>query len=231
MKNLLCKVATLMLFISICLGLNFSGPMVLANTTVPPKVNVVLETAVYKTPTLNAEKYTTVVNQTEKTFILSVGTTLNTDTSFVDAMFYKVCVYNIIDQATENEYGYVLIAHSLDSTHKSPERDLDENANIKSEKAFLYELDINQQQYEITESYLTKNTKIQILDGYNKNKEFHYIAFKNEQGVKIYGYVKTADINVNGVNYSLIVAIFTLVACVGILGAVAGVKYKKSKNA
>ena len=227
MKKILFKATTLMLFISICLGLNFVNPTVFANTTIPQSVSVVLETAVYKNPTLNSEKYTTTVNQTEKTFVLSVGTVLNTDTSFVDAMFYKVCVYNVIENAAQDEYGYVLISHTLDSTHKSPERDLDENATIKTDKAFLYELNINTEQHEITESYLTKDTKVQILDGYDKKKEFHYIAFKNQDGVKVYAYVKTTDLSVKGVNYSLIVAISTLIACAGIVGAVVGVKYKK----
>ena len=77
---------------------------------------------------------------------------------------------------------------------------------------------------------MNKDTKVRILDGYNKKKEFTYISFYDSNDDIVSYYIKTSDLSVNGVNYSLIIGIISLISCISVILIVFGIKGKKKKK-
>ena len=168
---------------------------------------------------------------------LEVNTVLTLDNSYQqnDQMFYRVLVSGIIEGANENDVGYVLRAHTLDSTITSPERALDDNGKIKYDNTVVYTrtLALESDEYvytKIDNIVLNKDTPIEVLDGYDKNKPYTYIAFYGENGDIVRYYVETKNLSVPGINWSIIVAISTLITCVTILTIILGIKGKKKKK-
>ena len=186
----------------------------------PNLVKTTIETNLYAQPSLKS----TIVKK------LDVGIVLTVDTEFLDDMFYKVSSYQIIEGASENDYSYVLKSHTLDNKISSPEKELDYNAQVKNDNSFLYTYDTNTKTYTKTNISLKKNTKVRILDGYDKNKEYTYISYQNESGEILSYYIETENLKVSGINYSVIVAISTLFTCVVIISIVFGIKGRKKKS-
>ncbi len=186
----------------------------------PSLVKTTIETNLYAQPSLKS----TIVKK------LDVGIVLTVDTEFLDDMFYKVSSYQIIEGASETDFAYVLKAHTLDNQINSPEKSLDYNATIKNDDSFLYTYDTNTKTYTKTNISLKKDTKVRILDGYDKNKEYTYISYQNESGEILSYYIETENLKVNGINYSVIVAISTLITCVIIISIVFGIKGRKKKS-
>lgn len=203
------------------------GPTTFASSNIPSQVTVTLQTPVYKQAKLTSEVYT---NQ-DTIIYLSVGTTLNVDTSFTDGMFYKVDIYNIISNAVDGDFGYVLKSQTLDSTVKSPAKKLVANAKVKNDNSKIYTYDYAEDKYNpVTDIVLNKGTDVRILDGYDKNKTYTFISFVNQDNEIVSYYIETTNLEVSGVSYTVIVAIIILISCAGIVGAIFGVKLKKSKK-
>ncbi len=184
---------------------------------VPTKVKTIIETNLYSDANIKSD----IIKK------LDVGIVLNVDKEFLDDMFYKVSLYKIIEEASENDIAYVLKSHTLDSTINSPEKKLDYNAQIKNDNSVLYTYDTNSKTYIETNITLNKDTKVRILDGYDKNKEFTCISYQNKDGDIVSYYIKTENLKVNGINYSVIVAISTLITCAIIISIVFGIKGRK----
>ena len=205
-----------------------SGDVTFASTNkIPAKVRVVLPTYIYIANSITSEIY----KKDGKDLLIDVNTVLIVDTTYEDGTFYKVCIEKIIDEKTSNDdYGYVLIAHVMDADKKSPEKKLDSNAKIKNDNTITYLKNEKTSEYNDTIVTLNKGTKVRILDGYDKKKEFTYISFYDNENNIVSYYVKTKDLDVKGVNYSLIVGISSLAACVSVILILLGVKGKKKKN-
>lgn len=228
MKKLLSTFMFVFVVFALFLGQNFNQT-IFAKTEIPENVTITLETGIFTQASLNSP----MLNQQNNMVKLSVGTKLDVDTTFVDVngLFYKVSIFEIITGATDGDFGYVLIAHTIDSATKSPQKKLDANAKIKNDNSKIYTKDPTTSIFNETEITLNKNTEVRILDGYNKNKEYTYISFLNSDKEIVSYYIKTIDLLVVGVNYSLIVGISILIACITIVLTVLGIKSKNKKKA
>lgn len=186
----------------------------------PTQVRVVAnQTIVYKEPSITSP---VLLANCEYGMVFDVIS----DDSIDYKLFYQVSVVGKVEDQTI-KVGYVLKAHTLDCEITSPTKNLDDNAIIKNDNTIVYELVDNQ--YVQTPKTLAKGTKIRILDGYDTKKEYTFVSFVENDVIVSY-YVKTADIEVHGINYSLIVAIMTLITCACALSIVFGIKAKKKKR-
>lgn len=201
------------------LGSNFASSFAYA-TNIPSQIKTTLTTNIYEQANIKSN----IIKQ------LETGVVLNVDTEFLNDTFYKISIYNIVENSQETDFGYVMKAHCLDASINSPQKQLDYNAKIKNDNAYVFEYDQITNSYNKVNISLNKNTKIKILDGYDKNKTYTYISFYNEDDDIVSYYVKTTDISVDGINYSVIVAISTLITCAVIISIVFGLKGKKRKK-
>ena len=225
------KIFSMFVFVCFALGIlfgvnNYSQNVFAVNQT--EYVTIITQTYIYKDSNLKSEIY----KKDNEYFALSVGTTLKLDNSTQDdhKLFYKVHLYEIIDNASETDVGYVLKAHALDSSIKSPQKKLDDNAKIKIDNAILYLYDQVNNNYIQQNITLQKDTKVRILDGYDTNKEYTYISYQKDDGEIMSYYIKTTDLSVSGINYSVIIAISLLITCCAIIGIIVGIKRKKAKK-
>ncbi len=186
----------------------------------PLQIKTIIETNLYNEPNIKS----TILKK------LDIGIVLTVDTEFLDDMFYKISLYKIMEDASKTDYAYVLKAHTLDNKINSPEKNLDYNALVKNDNSILYTFDTNTDSYNQTNIILKKDTKVRILDGYDKNKEYTYISYQDENGEILSYYIKTINLKVNGINYSVIVAISTLITCAIIISIVFGIKGRKKKS-
>ena len=184
----------------------------------PTTVRVVAnQTDIYSAPNITSEILVLGIKQ---------GTVLTVvSDAVVDyKLFYKVLLDGFETTASE---GYVLKAHTLDNSITSPEKSLDDNAKIKNDNTKVFEL--VGEEYVETNIILSKGEKIRILDGYDSSKTYHYISFIKDENIVSY-YVKTENIEVSGINYTIIVAVMTLITCASVLSIVLGIKAKKKRK-
>ena len=210
--------AILVIFPSVSYGKNVFA------SSIPNQVRTLTQTPIYSESDIKSE---IIKNSQNKDVYLSENTILNVDTTFANTMFYKVLTFGIVDNATQNDYGFVLISQTLDANITSPEQKLDTNAIVKNDNSPIYNYNSNDQTYSQTDVNLSKDTKVRILNGYDSSKTYTYISYQKQNGEICYGYIRTLDLSVNGVNYSVIVAISILVVCASILLIVFGIKGKK----
>ena len=194
-------------------------------TNIPSRVKTLTSTPIYAEANILADF---VKDDQGNDVYLNENTTLCVDTNFADTKFYKVSLYQIVEGKTQDDYGFVLISQTLDASITSPNAKLDTNATIKNDNSILY--DKNGENFVENGKTLKASTKIRILDGYDKNKEYTYISYQTDDGQIYYCYAKTKDIDVKGVNYSVIVAVSILVVCASLIVIVFGLKSKKKKK-
>lgn len=200
---------------------------VFANT-IPSSVTVTLQTPVYTQPSLTSSMFT---KQDNSVIYLAQGTTLTVDTTFKHDMFYKVIVYKVIETAKDGDFGYVLKSQTLNSSIQSPAKKLEANATVKNNNSQIFEYNQNTNTYTLVENLtLNQDTPVRVLDGYDANKEYTYISFTNLNGEIVFYYIQTINLAVNGINYSVLIAIIILISCAGIIAAMLGIKSKKSKK-
>ena len=202
---------------------------IFATSDIPEKIVVSQTTYIYSQADLKSE----IIKDSNGNYImLKQGTMLTIDTTFFDSnsMFYKFCLKDIIDGKTSEDIGYVLIAHTVDYSKQSLHKRLDSNATIKNDNSQIFEKDTTEDgKYNKVDIILNKGTKVKILDGYDKNKQYTYISFYDNNNNIVSYYIQTKDLSVSGVNYSLIIGIMSLVTCVSIILILLGVKGKKKK--
>ena len=200
----------------------------------PEKVKVTLATYIYseiyvedklQEPTLTNP----LIQVDGKDFKLAVHTELTVDVSYSNDMFYRINLFNVVPEKTENDFGFVLIAHTMNSKDNSPIKKLDFNAKVKNDNSQIYTKN-SLGEFSPDEFVLNKNTQVRILDGYDKKKEYTYISFYNENNDIVSNYIKTSDLSVSGVNYSLIIGILSLISCVSVILIVFGIKGKKKNK-
>lgn len=203
------------------------GGQVIFASNIPSQVRTLTRTPLYVDCDVMSEFVKD--NQNQDVY-LKEGTQLRVDTTFADTMFYKVYTFNVYVGAGETDFAYVLISQTLDATITSPTQRLDTNATIKNDNVPVYRYYENDNSYSQTEINLKKDTKVRVLDGYDSSKKYTYISYQNENGTINYGYVLTSDLAVEGINYSIIVAISILIVCISLLLIIFGLKGKKKKK-
>ena len=214
------KKIMILLLLVFALIIPFVGQKAIYASEEPEKVKVVADqTIVYKQPSITSD---ILIAKCEYGTVFDVIS----DDSIDYKLFHKVSVVGMLEDETI-QFGYILKAHTLDIQVTSPTKALDDNGVIRNDNAVVYELVDNQ--YVQTEKTLKKDTKIRVLDGYDSSKEYTFVSFL-ENDILVSYYVKTADVQVFGVNYSLIVAIMTLITCACALSIVLGLKAKKKKK-
>ena len=194
-------------------------------STIPSKVKTLSQTPIYSEASILSDF---VKDSQNNDVYLQENTTLVVDTNFADTKFYKISLYQIVEGKTQSDFGYVLISQTLDANILSPTAKLDTNAKIKNDNTVLY--DLKDENYNPNGKTLKAKTNIRVLDGYDKNKEYTYISYQTDDGQIYYCYAKTKDIQVEGVNYSVIVAVSILIAWASLLLIVFGLKGKKKKK-
>lgn len=185
---------------------------------IPTQVRVVAnQTYVYKQASVTSE-----IVATKCVY----GTVLNVKRwDSLAERFYEVYLNTLGDEFNEEDTGYVLKAHVIDNAISSPKKLLDYNAVVKSENAVIYQKEQNA--FKETSINLIKDTKVRILDGYDKNKQFTYISFLNEDSDIVSYYIKTSDLYVKGINYSIITAVSIMITCLIIISIFVGFSKKK----
>ena len=123
--------------------------------------------------------------------------------------------------------GYVFCSQVLPVQIASPNKDLDYNASVKNRASVFVLVNTS---YEPTSHILEINQEIKILDGYNQNKEFTRIQYKDEDGDIITAYIKTEDILVSGISRTTIGALIIIVTTISLVLVLFGVKGKKKKK-
>lgn len=100
----------------------------------------------------------------------------------------------------------------IDNNNKSPTKLLDTNA-ITVRLSALYSKKDNE--YILQEKQLKMNTKIKVLNGYDKQTKFTQISFQENGQVLTY-FIKTKDIKVEGINYTVIITILGIISALSI---------------
>ncbi len=214
-------ILTVFLCFALCLGI--SSPLATTFADEIASVTVLVPTAIYSEADIKSEILVEKVDTGTKL-------TLDNTSEQNSDMFYRVYIYGIAPNASENDVGYVLRAQTLDSTITSPLKTLDDNATIKNDDTKTYSYDVNTKKYIEENIVLKKGTPVQVLDGYDKNKDFTYIAFYDSNNNIVRFYVETSNLRVPGINWSVIVAISTLITCATILAIIFGIKGRKKKK-
>ena len=98
------------------------------------------------------------------------------------------------------------------------------NATIRNE-THIYDLDKNQ-----TEYIAVKNQRVYIYEGFNDKKEYTAVQIVLPDGSLFNGYVKTKDLNPDGVSSTLIIAISAISAIVTVVLALVFIKKPKRRK-
>lgn len=145
-----------------------------------------------------------------------------------DFNFYYVS----ISKNGEDYEGYVITTFVMPSENVALAKTLDPNAKVLYKDTIIYASKDANNELKLGEETikLKQQQDVKILDGYDKNKEFHEIMFEID-GVIYTGYIKTADLLVEGFNgiIILIVFIFILVASIAISIVLTTKKKRKGK--
>lgn len=161
-----------------------------------------------------------IFNQTRiySTNKLSGLETLEDVQSITIRMAYLHEVFIVVDEIDdlyeiqlEEQNGYILKISVIDNSLSSPEAILQTNAKTTTE-VFAYEK-IGETYFKHEEITLQKDTRIRILDGYDKGKQYTLVSFEKENITYTY-YVKTALIDPDGIDRTIILAITLILACV-----------------
>ena len=186
----------------------------------PTKIRVVAnQTIIYKEPSITSD---VIISNCVYGTVFDVVS----DDTIDYKLFYKISIAGMVQDQTI-EFGYILKSHTLDCEIYSPKKVLDDNAVVKTDNAVVYQLVNNE--FVATQKTLAKDTKLRVLDGYDSKKEYTFVSFLENDDIVSY-YLKTSDVDAHGINYSLIVAIMTLITCACALSIVFGVKAKKKKK-
>lgn len=118
---------------------------------------------------------------------------------------------NLYEIELENQNGYILKIAVIDNSLSSPQAILQTNAKTTTQ-VFAYEK-IGDTYFQHEEVTLQKDTRVRILDGYDKGKQYTLVSFEKENISYTY-YVKTALIDPDGIDRTIVLAITLILACI-----------------
>lgn len=183
-----------MLLLSVC-------PLITFATSLPNEVRVVFnQTRIYSVSDLASLE---TIEQVEGATIKKA--TLHEVFSVVGE------IDDLYEIELESGNGFISKIAVVDNEISSPQSILQTNAKTITD-VFVYEK-IGNTYYKHEEITLQKDTRIRILDGYSKGKDYTLISYEKENLTYSY-YVKTALIDPDGIDRSIILAITLIVACV-----------------
>lgn len=127
--------------------------------------------------------------------------------------------------------GYVLCSSVVSDTEQELYVKLQPNAKLNADSEIYNFIDGEYQQLKINgqEITLSKDTKIKLLEKYDKNKTYSQISFYYENEIRT-GYVLTKNIQVSGFNYYFLIAIFLIVIIASTVIPIVVKNWKKNKK-
>lgn len=170
---------------------------------------------VFEMPYFASEKLTTIKHNTE--IKLEIENSKPKEYNAGTYVFYKVIEY-------QNLEGYIfadLVTPKQNVITSIP--NFNGQTNSKCNVYFLQ--DNNFVESDIT---LDDNQRIFLYQGFNSKKEYNAIAFVNDNQV-LYGYLKTKNIDPDGINPIIIACICVIIAVLGIIFTWLFMKNKKIK--
>lgn len=99
------------------------------------------------------------------------------------------------------------------------------NATIRHDDTQVFNLDYSQ-----SSIVLDSGTRVFIYGGYDDKNEYTQVQFVDENGELFHGYVRTSNINPDGVSSLLIIGISIIVACVTIILSIIFIKKSRSNK-
>lgn len=179
-------------------------------------------------------------NNEKQVMVVQNQTNLYSSTDLESVVLCKINLKTIlkVEDTIENNYtfykvtynnftGFVYSNHCMDIANRSPNDYLDYNGKIISDNTKVY---LSKNDTSLVSNFtLPKDTKIQILDGYDKNKDWTLISFIYEDISYIY-YVKTNDIHADGISKTVIIIISIVITCISLILILFGVSFKKIKR-
>jgi hypothetical protein len=166
--------------------------------------------SMYKTASLNAEKYEFNIDNGEKVSLLNDN--LENNFYFVsyryDSVTYQGYVYKECLAVLEDEQELILTYNA--------------KTGVKTQV-----FDLNDTSKEI--AVLDENTEVYLYEGYNRKTEFTAVKFSYEGKIML-GYIPTINISPYGISNVLIVSITAIIACVGVIFILLGISKKKTKK-
>lgn len=174
----------------------------------------------------------------------SVANVNSPDVQIVATFKYNQKLTTIGDQLVQGEDGldyymialadvagfdsaYVLKSQVVDANANSPQKKLDANATI-AKQGNVYVL--NENTYEQTEEILKEGTKVKILSGYDREKEYTQIQYQLEDGDIVTAYIKTECLKTSGISRTLIGAILIIITTISLVFIIFGVGGKRKKK-
>lgn len=196
MKKIL--ITTLILFSMLILSVT---PLITFADNIPAKVRVIFnQTRIYITSDLST------LQNIEHVQAITIRT------AFLHEVFDVVGeVDDLYEVQLEEQNGYIAKIAVIDNSLSSPQAILQTNAKTTT-NVFAYEK-IGDTYFKHEEITLSKDARIRILNGYDKGKEFTLISFEKDNTAYTY-YVKTALVDPDGIDRSIILAITLILACV-----------------
>lgn len=145
-------------------------------------------------------------------------------------IIYGACSFYHVKTSQGND-GYVLTNFVVEVGSEGLQKKLDPNAKISSENAqVFFEKNENSKLELAGVSVQLKNgQEIKIIETYNKKEEFCKIMFEKD-GQILTGFVKTANVSVEGFNKTLILVIFVFVIAASLVWSVVAATKKKRKK-
>lgn len=127
--------------------------------------------------------------------------------------------------------GYVLCSSVVSDTEQELYVKLQPNAKLDADSEIYNFVDGEYQKLKINgqEITLSKDTKIKLLEKYDKNKTYSQISFSYENEIRT-GYVLTKNIQVSGFNYYFLIAIFLIVIIASTVIPIVVKNWKKNKK-
>lgn len=127
--------------------------------------------------------------------------------------------------------GYVLCSSVVSDTEQELYVKLQPNAKLNADSEIYNLVDGEYQKLKINgqEITLSKDTKIKLLEKYDKNKTYSQISFSYENEIRT-GYVLTKNIQVSGFNYYFLIAIFLIVIIASTVIPIVVKNWKKNKK-
>lgn len=137
--------------------------------------------------------------------------------------YYKIALADVVGF----DSAYVLKSQVVDANVNSPQKRLDTNATI-AKQGNVYVL--NENTYEQTEEVLKEGTKVKILSGYDKQKEYTQIQYQLEDGDIVTAYIKTECLKTSGISRTLIGTILIIITTISLVLIIFGVGGKRKKK-
>lgn len=164
--------------------------------------------------------------------VLKYGSKIKIKTTLIDDLNEgsNLKFYPVLDN-DDFVVGYVLCSSVISDSEQELFVKFQPNAKLNADSEIYNLVDGEYQKLKINgqEITLSKDTKIKLLEKYDKNKTYSQISFSYENEIRT-GYVLTKNIQVSGFNYYFLIAIFLIVIIASTVIPIVVKNWKKNKK-